>query len=217
VVVPLADDDAMLAAMHKKTRYNIRLAAKRGVTVERVTGEEMLEALPRWYRLYRETAARDRISIHSEQYYHTVLSTSVEMIQNGERAPRCALYFARHEDDLLAGIVVASWEGMSTYLYGAGADHKRNLMPSYLIQWETMRTARDAGDRAYDLFGIPPGADPDHPMHGLYRFKTGFGGEIVHRPGCWDIDVARGWGRAFRTAERARAWYHHDFRKRVGA
>jgi lipid II:glycine glycyltransferase (peptidoglycan interpeptide bridge formation enzyme) len=69
------------------------------------------------------------------------------------------------------------------YLYGASSNVKRNLMPSYALQWAAMRDLRVEGCLSYDLFGIPPYAEAGHPMFGLYQFKTGFGGRIVHTPG----------------------------------
>lgn len=60
-------------------------------------------------------------------------------------------------------------------------------MPTYALQWCAMQTARRAGCSEYDLFGVAPNADPSHPMHGLYRFKTGFGGQMYHQMGCWTI------------------------------
>ncbi len=208
-------EDDLLAAMKGKTRYNVRLAEKRGVEVALAEDADALDALPDWYALYRETATRDRIAIHSFDYYRTVLATAVEMRAEGRAAPTVRVYSATHEGDHLGGIVVASWDGMSTYLYGASSNTKRNLMANYLVQWRAIRDARRGGDRWYDMFGIPPTDDPDHPMHGLYRFKTGFGGEILHRLGCWDLDLSPLTGRAFRTAERARSWYFHRFRKRI--
>ncbi len=216
VVIELSpDEDTLLGNMKSKTRYNVRLAAKKGVVVKRVVGAAALAALPEWYRLYQVTARRDRIAIHPERYYRDVVGTAVAMREAGEPAPSVALYSAYHESDLLVGVVVVSWDGVSTYLYGASSDRKRNLMASYLIQWEAIRAARLAGDAAYDLFGIPPSDDPGHPMHGLYRFKTGFGGRVVHRPGCWDLSPSPIRATLFRTAERTRIWYHHGLRKRV--
>ncbi|MFW5694890.1 MAG: lipid II:glycine glycyltransferase FemX [Alkalispirochaeta sp.] len=215
VVVDLSlDEEQIMAAMKGKTRYNVRLAARKGVTVARVRDAAVTTEVGRWYALYQETARRDRIAIHPMRYYQDVVEVAASMRAAGEEAPLITLYMATHEEDLLAGIVVASYRGMSTYLYGAGANVKRNLMASYLIQWEAMRDAKGAGDRSYDMFGIPPSDDPSHPMHGLYRFKTGFGGTIVNRPGCWDVVRAPVVGGTFRTAERGRRWYHHDLKKR---
>jgi hypothetical protein len=215
VVVDLSrGEEAILAGMRQKTRYNVRLAEKRGVTVATYVGEGAREELSRWYRLYQETAARDRITIHPMTYYAGVFTAADEVAQTGSPVPTLALLLASHGDDLLAGVVLASWRGMTTYLYGASSNLKRNLMASYLVQWEGMRWAAARGDSAYDLFGIPPANDPSHPMHGLYRFKTGFGGEVIHRPGCWDLDLSPPVARTYRTAERLRGWYHYRVRKR---
>jgi hypothetical protein len=205
------DEATLLAGMKSKTRYNIRLAARHGVVITRYSAADtaILPALKAWYHLYVCTAERDRITIHPEAYYRRV----VELAQE-PGSPLVKLYMAHHEGDLLGGIVVASWQGTSTYLYGAAADIKRNLMASYRLQWAAIRDANTRGDRWYDFFGIPPTDDPSHPMHGLYRFKTGFGGTIVHRPGCWDLLCAPGRARLFRGAEVVRAWYYHDIRKR---
>lgn len=215
VIIPLdRSEDEILASMKSKTRYNVRLATKKGVVVTAYQGEEIPPILPKWYQLYRETANRDRIAIHPLDYYMTVVKTALDMERNGEPAPKFSLYIATHEGDLLVGIVVASWTGTSTYLYGASSNKKRNLMPSYVTQWTAMRGAASAGDIRYDMFGIPPSDDPKHPMHGLYRFKTGFGGAIVHRAGAWDLPIRPVASGLFRTAERARGWYFYRFRKR---
>ena len=215
VVVDLTpDESSILGAMKSKTRYNARLAAKRGVEFHRHYHQSALGQLKDWYNLYRETAARDRIAIHSYNYYRSVVSIAVEMRDAGEAAPEIVLHTATHEGELLAGLVVVHWEGMATYLYGASSNHKRNLMASYGLQWEAMRTAKHAGLTGYDMFGIPPSDDPHHPMHGLYRFKTGFGGHQVHRPGCWDFPVRQGAVAVYHALERLRSWYYLNFRKR---
>lgn len=204
-------EEEILGAMKSKTRYNIGLARKKGVSVERADARDprFSEMYTQWYRAYQETARRDRLGIHPEHYYRRVIESA-----EGRDAPRVALYMAYHGEDVLGGAIVASWDGMSTYLYGAGSEKKRNFMASYLIQWEAIRDARHNGDRWYDFFGIPPGDDPSHAMHGLYRFKTGFGGTIVHRPGAWDLLLSPGVARLYRSAERARQWYYHGVRKR---
>ncbi len=191
------DEEALLGAMKSKWRYNIRLAAKRGVTVEHAG----IERLGAWYELYRETAERDRIAIHSEEYYRAVFELAVATSDS----PDIKLLLAGHDGELLAGIVVASYRGRATYLYGAASNRKRNLMPAYALQWEAMRKAKAAGMRVYDLFGIPRSSTDRHRMQGLYRFKTGFGGRIVERPGCLDLPLQPLRYRAFRALERARA------------
>jgi len=208
VIVDLAPaDGTILAAMKPKTRYNALLAERKGVEVAQSTMDE----LAAWYKLYRETAQRDRIAIHSFEYYRSLF----ELAETFDGAtPDVRLYMARHDGDNLAGIITARVGAVATYLYGASSNEKRNLMPAYALQWRAMRDARAAGATAYDLFGIPPSDDPAHSMAGLYRFKTGFGGKIVHRPGCWDVPIRRLAYTVYRAAESARFFYFHRFLKR---
>jgi lipid II:glycine glycyltransferase (peptidoglycan interpeptide bridge formation enzyme) len=200
VVVALSADETLLERMHKKTRYNIRLAEKKGVTVEKAGAE----ALAAWYALYRETAERDRISIHSETYYRDLFT----------HAPDLSLWLARYEGVLLAGNVVLVHGKTATYLYGASSNEHRNLMAPYALQWAAMTDARDRGATEYDLFGIPPTDDPAHPMHGLYRFKNGFGGDRVHRHGAWDFVFRPLLWTAWTRADALRVWYYKVWKKR---
>ncbi|MEE8440757.1 MAG: peptidoglycan bridge formation glycyltransferase FemA/FemB family protein [Spirochaetia bacterium] len=196
--------DELLAAMHKKSRYNIGLAERKGVEV-RSAGEDELE---HWYDLYHETALRDRIAIHSLPYYRRLFELARDSIDLS-----LYLYLADHGGDLLAGIIVAEFGNQATYLYGASSNNKRSLMPNHALQWRAILHAREAGLATYDLFGVPPADDPAHPMHGLYRFKTGFGGRLVHRAGSWDVVTRPMSYRAYRIAEQARSFYFHRMRK----
>jgi len=208
VIVPLeGTEEEQLAAMKGKTRYNIRLAFRKGVET-RLEGPEFIGA---WYELYRETAARDRISIHSPDYYRQLFLTA-ERMDTG--APDLRIITASHEGDLLASIIVGLYGSRATYLYGASSNNKRNLMASYAAQWTALKLARDEGCGTYDLFGIPPADDPGHPMHGLYRFKTGFGGKVLHRPGAWDLPLSGTVYPLYRRAEYLRNYYFKKLKKR---
>ena len=201
------DLESLLAGMHKKNRYNVGLARRKGVRVREAGASE----LPAWYELYRQTAVRDGITIHSARYYEHLFELAVP-----EEEPTLHLYLADHEGELLAGIIVVRCDGGATYLYGASSDEKRNLMPNYALQWHAIEESRRAGCLWYDLFGVPPADDRAHPMHGLYRFKTGFGGTIVHRLGAWDALVRPARARVYRAAERVRDLYFHRFRGGAG-
>ncbi len=206
-------EDELLAGMKSKTRYNIRLSAKKGVEV-RTTG---IEGLPKWYDLYKITAERDKIALHGYDYYEKIFDLASE--QAAEGAPELRLLQAVIDDVVEAGIITA-WQGRpfedrrATYLYGASSNNKRSYMPAYALQWEAIKQAAVAGCTIYDFFGIPPADNPEHPMHGLYRFKTGFGGEILHRPGCWDFPYKKSAYKAFRTLELARNYYYKNLKKR---
>ena len=214
------DEDAILAAMKSKTRYNVRLGPKRGLevrcTATSLGDEDFTAAVREFYRLYRQTATRDRITIHPLSYYHTAFVVARQQRDTEHAAPpELLLYQAYHGAEPLAAIVVARWSGTATYLYGASSSRHRNLMAPYALQWRAMCDAKTAGYQDYDLFGIPPTDDPTHPMHGLYRVKVGFGGRILHRAGAWDYIAQPFAGRAFRRIEAARQWYYHGPYKRV--
>jgi lipid II:glycine glycyltransferase (peptidoglycan interpeptide bridge formation enzyme) len=178
--------DEILSGMKPKWRYNIGLAGKKGVLVE----EANTRGLEIFYRLLRETAARDGIAARGFDYYKTLFEVCEEQSDKDGNSLSLRLYTARHEEDALAAIVVLFRGKNAAYLYGASSDVKRNMMAAYALQWRAMIDAKEAGCKCYDLFGIPPYGDPNHPMAGLYRFKTGFGGRIINRPGTWDCPLS---------------------------
>jgi lipid II:glycine glycyltransferase (peptidoglycan interpeptide bridge formation enzyme) len=213
VIVDLsASEDAILAGMKSKWRYNIRLAEKKGVSVE----EAGVEAIPVFYRLYGETSQRDKIALHSEGYYRRLFSLAGERRSRAEPGtPDIRLWIAKAEGRALAANVTLFNGRQAFYLFGASSDEKRNLMPTYALQWAAMRAAKSAGCLQYDLYGISPTDDPSHAMGGLYRFKTGFGGAIAHRAGSWDYPMSTFAYGLFRAAEGARAWWYKDLKKRL--
>jgi lipid II:glycine glycyltransferase (peptidoglycan interpeptide bridge formation enzyme) len=215
------DSEALLAAMKPKWRYNIKLSEKKGVVVSeaRAFGSasgDWRPALSKFYELYRETSERDRIALHPESYYAKLFELAAGYGTGGERGkrPDMRLWTATHEGDALAAIITIFWGSQAVYLYGASSNVKRNLMPAYALQWAAIRAAKEAGCTEYDFYGIPPTDDPNHPMAGLYRFKTGFGGKNIHRGGSWDYPLRPLAYSAFRRAEAIRTWYFKDFRKR---
>jgi lipid II:glycine glycyltransferase (peptidoglycan interpeptide bridge formation enzyme) len=200
--------DDVLKSVKSKTRYNIRLAEKKGITVTE-GGEADLD---RWYAIYRETARRDRIGIHSRAYYRGLLQSSRTY---PGAAPDVKLLLAWHDGELLAGNIVAFWKSRAAYLYGASSGVKRNLMPTYALQWDAIRRAHAAGCLTYDLYGVPPRPDPGHPMFGLYQFKTGFCETVLERWGTWDVPYLPLLFVPYRMAERVRMFYYRGMKKRL--
>ncbi|MDR3324650.1 MAG: peptidoglycan bridge formation glycyltransferase FemA/FemB family protein [Spirochaetaceae bacterium] len=188
-----AGEEAILSRMKSKCRYNVRLGGRK------VAVRQADEAgLDDFYRLLRETARRDGIALHEEAYYRRLFACARA---SGETL---RLYLAYGEGQPVAGVVVLFRGQVATYLYGASSGRHRGLMAPHALQWQAMRDAKAAGAVAYDLFGIPPDADPAHPMAGLHRFKTGFGGVVVHRAGSWDYPVKPILYALFRRVERLR-------------
>lgn len=204
--------EELLSAMKPKWRYNIRLAEKKGVHVEYFTAnsEGFEKALDDFYSLYKETSVRDGIAIHSKEYYKSLFM----LAKSQPDSPEIRLYLARHENDNLAAIITLFCKKEAVYLYGASGNVKRNLMPAYLLQWNAINDAASYGAASYDFYGMPPVDDEHHPMHGLYRFKTGFGGKIIHRPGSFDVPV-NGFYALYVAAERLRAFYHKKIKKLI--
>jgi lipid II:glycine glycyltransferase (peptidoglycan interpeptide bridge formation enzyme) len=199
-------EDELLAHMKHKTRYNIRLAEKKGVDVV----EAGIERLSEWYALYRETGIRDRIALHSYRYYETLFRMAAGY---GDGGPLIRLLLALVDGKTVAGIIVAIKGKTAWYMYGASSNRKRNYMPNHLLQWRAIQASKKAGCTMYDFFGIPPENDATHPLHGLYRFKTGFGGRFVNRYGCYDVLFKPLYYRGYSIAEKARTYYYKKIKK----
>jgi lipid II:glycine glycyltransferase (peptidoglycan interpeptide bridge formation enzyme) len=164
-----ADEQELLAGMKEKWRYNVRLAARKGVQVCTADSQEDLQA---WYALLKTTGERGRFGIHTFAYYRRAWQVL------GQRQ-QARLFVARAEGELLAGVFVALLGREAVYLYGASSDEQRHLMPNYLLQWQAIRWAREAGATSYDFWGIPATEQADEAMAGVYRFKSGWGGRVV--------------------------------------
>jgi peptidoglycan pentaglycine glycine transferase (the first glycine) len=164
--------------MKQKTRYNIRLAERKGVVL-RIGALEDLATL---YKIYAETSVRDGFVIRDEGYYRTVWQTFMS-----SEEPTCEPLIAEVEGGLVAAIVVFYFAGRAYYVYGMSRNAHREKMSAYLLQWEAMKRANAKGCNVYDLWGAPDVFDGSDSMWGVYRFKEGFGGKVVRTLGAWDF------------------------------
>lgn len=202
--------EAMLAHMKSKTRYNIRLARRRGVRVRVASPRELEE----WYRLYAATMERHGKSVHGMYHFSRFLDAAAQFprsaVQPGEPVQdhNVRLLMAERAGTPLAGMILAVSGDYSLYLYGASSGTNTGAMPAYLLQWEAMQTSRRLGARRYDMFGIPSDRSRGHPMHGLLCFKEGFGGDHVARRGCWDYPFDESRYHALALREAAEGGYH---------
>jgi len=172
-----SSEDEMLARMKQKTRYNIRLAERKGVTVRVGTQAD----LPMLYKMYAETSVRDGFVIRNEEYYQTVWQT---FMQSPE--PHAEPLIAEVNGEVVAAIFVFYFAGRASYVYGMSRESHREKMPSYLLQWEAMKRAKSNGSVIYDLWGAPDEFNESDSMWGVFRFKEGLGGEVVRTLGAWD-------------------------------
>lgn len=185
VKIPLLDDASLLSQMHQKTRYNVRLAQRRGVAVRRSMHDAA--GIDTFYALMQDTAQRNEFGVHERRYYDEFLRTF------GDDA---VLLFAEIEGKPVAGVIAVCFGDEAIYMYGASSTKDRAHGAGFYIQYEAMRWARERGCSVYDLWGIPA-VDPStthvdngdriagtsgSDWRGLYEFKTRFGGEIVSYP-----------------------------------
>lgn len=183
IIVDLRGEaDDLLACMNQKTRYNIRLAHRKGVTVR------PWDDLDAFSRMMSETAERDQFGAHTVDYY----KAAYKLFHTGGA---CELLVAEAEGTPLASMMVFAHGDRSWYLYGASTSRMRNRMPTYALQWEAMRWAKARGCKTYDLWGVPDEGseklEAEFPnrsdgLWGVYRFKRGFGGELARSIGTWD-------------------------------
>ena len=171
-------EEEMLARMKQKTRYNIRLAEKKGVMMRVGT----LEDLATLYEMYAETSMRDGFVIREEGYYRTVWETFMS-----SEEPTCEPLIAEVDGEPVAAIFVFYFAGRAYYVYGMSRNAHREKMPTYLLQWEAMKRAKAKGFNMYDLWGAPDVFDESDSMWGVYRFKEGLGGKVVRTVGAWDF------------------------------
>ena len=155
-------EEEIFAGFHSKTRYNVRLATKKGVTVKEGTREDLKD----FHRIMVETGARDGFIIRPLSYFEKMYD---------ELAPKhMKLLMAYYDGKPISGVIPIMYGNKTWYLYGASSNSHRNLMPNYLLQWEMIKIALERKDDIYDFRGVSGVVDENHPQYGLYRFKKGF-------------------------------------------
>jgi len=186
-----ATEEEMLARMKPKTRYNVRLAEKKGVTIR--TG--IVDDLPVLYKMYAETSVRDGFVIRDENYYMTVWKLFMSNVETFQRSsvPSCIPLIAEVDDQPVAAIFLFMFAGRAYYVYGMSRNLHREKMPTYLLQWEAMKYAKANGCSAYDLWGAPEVFAESDSMWGVYRFKEGLGGEVIRTLGAYDFAPNQIW------------------------
>jgi lipid II:glycine glycyltransferase (peptidoglycan interpeptide bridge formation enzyme) len=199
-----AGPEAVLAGMKQKWRYNVRLAERKEVAVRPMTEAD----LPAWHAMNAETGQRDSFGVHQPGYY----AAALELFPHDQ----ARWLLAEFAGQSLAAIAVFALGKKSWYMWGASSSLERQRMPNHALQWAGITWAAGQGCASYDLWGIPDevGADPaayaedfaeqKGGLWGVYRFKQGFGGQIVRYTGCWDLEMSRMGRRAYHLARRLR-------------
>ncbi|MEI8072916.1 MAG: peptidoglycan bridge formation glycyltransferase FemA/FemB family protein [Candidatus Saccharibacteria bacterium] len=197
IFVDLSDDEeTILAGFKQKTRYNIRLADRKGVKIEeRDMDEEGVELM---YQLMSATQDRAGFFLRQKSYF-------AGYWRGLAKSGMGQFLVATHEGEVVAGIYVTIFGSKAYYKDGGSFAIKRNLMAPYLLQWEAMRWAKSKGAKLYDLVAVPPKdqlENKDHPQAGLYQFKRGFNEEVTEFTGCWDLPINDSKYKLWQKAER---------------
>lgn len=176
-------EDDLLAACKPKTRYNIRLAERKGVAVRQAEDENDLRA---FYDLLLETAKRDRFLVRDYSYYRVLW----EVLSPPEFV---RLFLAEYGNQPIAGALCFYMGDRCWYTYGASSNSHREVMPNHLMQWSMIRHAKSIGCRVYDFRGVSPRRehDPNDRLQGLNRFKEGFGAHYMEYIGEYDLPFSR--------------------------
>lgn len=174
----LREEAEVLKAFHPKTRYNIGVAKKWGVSVREYSGADMIPdfILENFHQLMQTTGQRDHFHIRGLPYFRELLHA----LQEDAR-----IYVAYLRGQPIAGAIEVFCGKKAWYLYGASSNEHRNAMPNYLLQWTMIRAALERGCEMYDFRGVPGVIFPDDPLYGLYRFKKGFGGTYTKFTGLF--------------------------------
>ena len=159
-------EDEVFKAFHQKTRYNVRLATKKGVVIKEGTREDLKD----FHEIMKVTGKRDDFIIRPLSYFEKMYDELGEHVH---------LLMAYYEDKPISGIFNIDFGNKVWYLYGASSNEHRNLMPNYLLQWEGIKYAIAKGKDMYDFRGVVGVVDESHPQYGLYRFKKGFDAEFT--------------------------------------
>lgn len=177
-------EEELLKGMHPKTRYNIKVAQKNGVTVQK---DDSPEAFAEYLRLTFETTKRQKFYAHTEKYHRLMWETL-------RQAKIARLFTATypHEGKTLTLVtwIVFLFNDVLYYPYGASSDLFRNTMASNLMMWEVIRWGKAHGAKQFDMWGaLGPDPDPKDSWYGFHKFKQGYGAEHVEFSGSYDLVI----------------------------
>ncbi len=173
-------EEDLLANMKQRTRYKVRLAAKKGVSIRRGNSSDFNAIAD----LYAETSSRDGFLIREKDYY-------LDVWNRFDTAGMLTPLIAEAEGEMVAAVMIFITGDTARYVYGMSGEKHREKMPNYLLQWEAIMLAKEKGCKTYDLWGAPDEFNENDRMWGVYQFKRGLGGRVVITPGAWDLPLQK--------------------------
>ena len=179
-------ESELLEAMHSKTRYNIKLAEKKGVKIVEADDSRIND----FWQLMGETSDRDKFRTHGINYYKEMVKLGDDFIK---------LFFAEYKRKTISSVIISSFGDMATYMHGASSDKDRDVMAPYALQWHCMKFFKEKGLKYYDLYGID-----EEKWPGVTRFKKGFSGKEIEYSGTFDLPFDQGWYNIYKMVRKVR-------------
>ncbi len=180
-------EEELLARMHPKTRYNIRLAQRHGIEVEEGSGDDIEKFLD----ILHKTARRDKFRPYPDEYYRQLFKVDPNFVK---------LYLARYKGEILAANIIVFFGKTATYVHGASSDKHRDVMAPHLLHWHVITEAKISDYTWYDFWGADEKKWP-----GLTRFKKSFGANVVIYPGTFDLILDKKWYCLYRLGKNIKA------------
>ena len=168
----IPEEEEILGGMKSKTRYNIKLASRKGIFIRRGDTNDLADL----YQMYADTSLRGGFTIRGMSYYNTLWRVFMEESLDLDRDASAQPIVAEYEGVPVAGAVMFRFYNRVWYLHGMSLPQHSDKMATYLVQWEGMRWAKESGCSIYDMWGAPDHFNESDSMWGVYRFKRGFGG-----------------------------------------
>jgi lipid II:glycine glycyltransferase (peptidoglycan interpeptide bridge formation enzyme) len=188
-------EDKLFANLDSKTRYNVNLAYKKGVTIVEDTSAEGMEI---YLDILQETTQRQGFYAHTPDYFRTMWQT---IGQSG----LLKIFHAVYQDTIITSWIMFEFNGVLYYPYGASRSIHRNVMANNLMMWEMIRYGQTKGLKMFDMWGsLGPEADPKDSWYGFHKFKRGYGGQLVEFVGTYDIVMEPTVYKVFRVADELR-------------
>ena len=177
-------EEELLKNLSQKTRYNIRLAQKKGVKIIEDNSDKSFQD---YLRLTKETTQRQKFYAHSEKYHRLMWETlKTQNFDTNELSAH--LLKATYNRKLLATWIIFVLGDTIYYPYGASSNEHRDVMASNLIMWEAIKFGKKLGLKKFDMWGaLGPNPDTKDPWYGFHRFKQGYGGKLIEYIGSFDL------------------------------
>ncbi len=195
-------EDELLKNMHPKTRYNIRLAEKKGV---KVTEDNSNKAFEEYLRLSQETTQRQKFYAHTKRYHRLMWETLKTDKTTDKTRLSAHLLKATYKGEVLVTWILFVLGDTLYYPYGASSSKFREVMASNLMMWEAIKFGKRLGLKRFDMWGaLGPDPDKNDPWFGFHRFKEGYGARHVEFVGSYDFIINKNAYILYKLADKLR-------------